>query len=125
MSPLRNNSLQGGQFHANASVNIPIEGGRVMRGKRVAIIVSLMIAVSFVLGVSLALAAGKSYCVIKGKDNVCKVIKCDKATPATIEGGGPFPDKAAAEKVKKDKCPKIEKKPKAEKKPKPVPTPPK
>ena len=75
-----------------------------MRGKTVTKIVVLIIAISFVLGVSLALAAGKSYCVIKDKNGVCKVIKCDKATPATIQGGGPFATKEAAEKVKADKC---------------------
>jgi len=94
-----------------------------MRGKTVTKIVVAIIAISFVLGVGLALAAGKSYCVIKGKDNVCKVIKCDKATPATIEGGGPFPTKEAADKVKADKCAaKIPVK-KPEKKPEKTPAP--
>ncbi len=85
-----------------------------MRGSVLKKIVVLTVVIIFALVAGLALAAGKSYCVIKDKNNVCKVIKCDKATPHTIDGGGPFPTKEAAEKVKKDKCPKPEKKTKSE-----------
>jgi hypothetical protein len=87
-----------------------------MRGGTLTKIAVLTIVIIFALASGLALAAGKSYCVIKGKDNVCKVIKCDKATPATIKGGGPFPTKEAAEKVKAECQKAAAKQPKAEKK---------
>ncbi len=75
-----------------------------MRGKTVKRIVVAIVAISFVLGVSLALAAEKSWFVQKDKNGVCSVHQLKAKTDKTI--AGPFPTKDAAVKAKEEKCPK-------------------
>ncbi|MDQ1240068.1 MAG: hypothetical protein QG577_2254 [Thermodesulfobacteriota bacterium] len=64
--------------------------------------VGFLIAVIFVLTTAVAFAAEESYVLIKDKNGVCKVIKSDHKTPATI--AGPFKTKAEAEKAKEKEC---------------------
>ncbi len=65
-------------------------------------LVGLFVAIIFVLTTVVAFAAGDSYVVIKDKNGVCKVIKSDKKTPATI--AGPFKTKEEAKKAKEKEC---------------------
>ncbi len=83
-----------------------------MRGKIVTKLVVAIIAISFVLGASMAFAA-QQWCLDKNSKGVCSVRECPKGkTKTTIEG--PFATKAEAEKAKansKDCLKKPEKKP--------------
>jgi len=72
-------------------------------------LVGLFIAIIFVLTTVVAFAAGDSYVVIKDKKGVCKVIKAQEKTPATI--AGPFKTKEEAKKAKEKECPKASSKP--------------
>jgi len=65
-------------------------------------LVGFLIAALFVLTTVVAFAAEESYVLIKDKNGVCKVIKSDHKTPATI--AGPFKTKAEAEKAKEKEC---------------------
>ena len=65
-------------------------------------VVGLFVAIIFVVATVTAFAAGDSYVVIKDKNGVCKVIKSDKKTPATI--AGPFKTKEEAKKAKEKEC---------------------
>ena len=72
-------------------------------------LIGLFIAIIFVLTTVVAFAAGGSYVVIKDKNGVCKVIKAQEKTPATI--AGPFKTKAEAKNAKEKECPKASSKP--------------
>ena len=67
--------------------------------------------------VSMVSAESSKWFVVKGSNNVCRVISAADKTPKTI--GGPFDTKEAAQKAKLELCPesatKAEKKKKAEK----------
>jgi hypothetical protein len=67
-------------------------------------LVAYFIVIIFVLTTVVAFAAGDSYVVIKDKKGVCKVIKAQERTPATI--AGPFKTKEEAKKAKERECPK-------------------
>ncbi|MFA6224495.1 MAG: hypothetical protein WC647_19525 [Desulfomonilaceae bacterium] len=54
-------------------------------------------------------AAGDSYFVIKDKNGICKVIKGQEKTPATI--AGPFKTKEEAVKAKEKECAKASNQP--------------
>jgi len=69
--------------------------------------VILMLAVVFVLSVTLAFAAEKQWYVLKNKNGVCSVKQLKEKSPTTI--AGPFATKADAQKAKDEKCPKPEK----------------
>jgi hypothetical protein len=66
--------------------------------------VALFLALAFSLATVTSLYAADSWFVIKGKDEVCKVIEAKDKTPATI--GGPFKTKKEAEAAKEKLCPK-------------------
>ena len=66
-------------------------------------LVAILLTMIFCMTGSLALAGAKKWYLIKGKDGVCKVIQAEKKTPAAI--GGPYKNKANAEKAKAKKCP--------------------
>ena len=72
-------------------------------------LVSLFIAIIFILTTVIAFAAGDSYVVIKDKKGVSKVIKAKEKTPATI--AGPFKTKEEAKKAKEKECPRASSKP--------------
>ncbi len=72
-------------------------------------LVGLFIAMIFVLTTVAAFAAGDSYVVIKDKNGVCKVIKAQEKTPATI--AGPFKTKEEAVKAKEKECAKASSQP--------------
>ncbi len=65
-------------------------------------LIGFFIAIIFVLTTVVAFATGDSYVVIKDKNGVCKVIKAQEKTPATI--AGPFKTEAEAEKAKEKEC---------------------
>lgn len=64
-------------------------------------LIGLFIAIIFVLTTVVAFAAD-SFVVIKDKNGVCKVIKAQEKTPATI--AGPFKTHEEAEKAKEKEC---------------------
>jgi gamma-glutamyltranspeptidase len=65
-------------------------------------LIGFFIAFIFVLTTVVAFAAGDSFVVIKDKNGVCKVIKAQEKTPATI--AGPFKTKEEAQKAKEKEC---------------------
>jgi len=67
------------------------------------------IAMIFVLTTVAVFAAGDSYFVIKDKNGICKVIKGQEKTPATI--AGPFKTKEEAVKAKEKECAKASNQP--------------
>jgi hypothetical protein len=58
----------------------------------------------FLLVSAMALAADKSWFVIKDSKGTCKVLQAKERTPKTI--AGPFASKAEATKAKEESCPK-------------------
>ncbi len=72
-------------------------------------LIGLFIAVIFVLTTVVAFAAGDSYFVIKDGNGVCKVIKAQEKTSATI--AGPFKTQAEAKNAMGKECPKVSSKP--------------
>lgn len=61
------------------------------------------------LVIALSLSAGPGFAsekyrwyIIRGKDNVCRVIKADQKTPATI--AGPFKTRENAQAAKEERC---------------------
>lgn len=69
--------------------------------KKRTFIATLVLTFIFSLTSIFAFAADPFF-IIKGKDNVCKIIQAADKTPATI--AGPFKTRAAAEKVKDKAC---------------------
>ncbi len=72
-------------------------------------LIGLFIAVIFVLTTIVAFAAGDNYFVIKGENGVCKVIKAQEKTSATI--AGPFKTQVEAQNAMGKECPKVSSKP--------------
>ncbi|MDA8407467.1 MAG: hypothetical protein M0T73_11515 [Deltaproteobacteria bacterium] len=67
-------------------------------------ILGLFIGVIILLTTVAAFATGDSWVVIKGKDNVCKVVKTQEKIANTI--AGPFTGKEQAEQALAKACPK-------------------
>ncbi len=76
---------------------------------RVRRLIGFFTAIIFVLTTIVAFAAGDSYFVIKDKNGVCKVIKAQEKTSATI--AGPFKTQVEAQKAMEQECPKVSSKP--------------
>ena len=68
-------------------------------------LIGFFIVIIFVLTTIVAFAAGDSYFVIKDEKGVCKVIKAQEKTSATI--AGPFKTKAEAQNAMGKECPKV------------------
>jgi hypothetical protein len=76
---------------------------------RVRRLIGFFTAIIFVLTTIVAFAAGDSYFVIKDGNGVCKVIKAQEKTSATI--AGPFKTQVEAQNAMGKECPKISSKP--------------
>lgn len=72
-------------------------------------LIGFLIAMIFVLTTVAAIATGDSYVVIKDKNGVCKVIKAQEKTSATI--AGPFKTQVEAQNAMGKECPKVSSKP--------------
>ena len=67
----------------------------------------MVILALFAFSPLLSIAAEKQWCLVKDKNQKCRIIKCDKATPHTV--GSPYKTKDEAQKAKEKECPKPEK----------------
>ena len=72
---------------------------------RVRRLIGFFTAIIFVLTTIVAFAAGDSYFVIKDGNGVCKVIKAQEKTSATI--AGPFNTQVEAQNAMGQECPKV------------------
>ena len=76
---------------------------------RVRRLIGFFTVIIFVLTTVAVFAAGDSYFVIKDKNGICKVIKAQEKTPATI--AGPFKTKEEGAKAKGRECAKASNQP--------------
>lgn len=76
----------------------------MMKNAKLKLILVFLVTTLFMLGSVAALAAEKSWFVVKDSKGVCKVIQAKEKTPKTI--AGPFGTKADAQKAKAESCPK-------------------
>jgi len=76
--------------------------------KHLKTVLVIVVLALFALSPLSAIAAEKQYCVVKDKNQKCRVIKCDKATPQTV--AGPFKTQDEAKKAKEKECPPAAKK---------------
>lgn len=75
-----------------------------MRNARFKTVLIFCVTALFLLVSAMALAADKSWYVIKDSKGTCKVLQAKERTPKTV--AGPFASKAEATKAKEESCPK-------------------